>query len=108
SFCPGNQGARPDFQGKTIEMIGQLMPDSVNNASGSRFKLVRMLMVCCAADARPVAVLVDGGEKTTIPDMSWVRVTGHATFPMEGGRMTAVVKADHVAVTDPPEETMLY
>ena len=100
---------RADFQGKKVELIGQLMPDNVNNASGSRFKLVRMLMVCCAADARPVAVLVDGGGKAKIPDMSWVTVTGHATFPTEGGRMIAVVKADSVTVFDPPpEETMMY
>ena len=107
-YAAQDNSLRPDFQGKTIEMIGQLMPDNTNNPSGSRFKLVRMLMVCCAADARPVAVLVDGGGEVKIPEMSWVKVTGRATFPTEGGRMIAVVKADSVAVTDPPEETMLY
>ena len=107
-YAAEDSSLRPDFQGKSIELIGQLMPDNVNNAKGSRFKLVRMLMVCCAADARPVAVLVEEGKKTKIPEMSWVRVTGHATFPTEGGRLIAVVKADQVVVTDPPEETMLY
>ena len=107
-YAAQDSSLRTDFQGKTIELIGQFIPDNVNNASGSRFKLVRMLMVCCAADARPVAVLVDGGGKAKIPDMSWVNVTGHATFPMEGGRMVAVVRADSVTITDPPEETMLY
>lgn len=107
-YATQDSSLRSDFQGKRIELIGQLMPDNTNNASGSRFKLVRMLMVCCAADARPVAVLIDNGQKTNVPEMSWVRVIGHATFPMEGGRTVAVVKADSVAVTDPPEETMLY
>jgi uncharacterized repeat protein (TIGR03943 family) len=107
-YAAQDSSLRPDFQGKTIELIGQWMPDNANNAIGSRFKLVRMLMVCCAADARPVAVLVDDAKKAKIPDMSWVKVTGRATFPMEGGRMIAVVKAESVALTDPPEETMLY
>ena len=107
-YAAQDSSLRPVFQGKTIEMIGQLMPDNANNASGGRFKLVRMLMVCCAADARPVAVLVDAGGATKIPEMSWVRVTGKATFPTEGGRMIAVVRASSVEMTDPPEETMLY
>jgi len=107
-YAAQDSSLRSDFQGKTIELTGQLMPDNINNPNGNRFKLVRMLMVCCAADARPVAVLVDGGANTKIPEMSWVRVTGRATFPTEGGRMMAVVKADSVVVSDPPEETMLY
>jgi len=107
-YAAEDSSLRGDFSGKKIEMIGQLMPDNVNNATGNRFKLVRMLMVCCAADARPVAVLVDSGHDPKIPEMSWVRVTGFATFPIEGGRTIALVRADSVAVTDPPEETMLY
>jgi len=107
-YAAQDSSLRPDFQDKTIELIGQWMPDQVNNSKGSRFKLVRMLMVCCAADARPVAVLVEDGKKSKIPEMSWVSVTGRVTFPTEGGRMIAVVKADQVVVTDPPEETMLY
>ena len=107
-YAAQDSSLRPDFQGRTIELTGQWMPDTVNNAKGTRFKLVRMLMVCCAADARPVAVLVEDSKKTKIPEMSWVKVSGRAIFPTEGGRMVAVVKADSVAVTDPPEETMLY
>jgi len=107
-YATQDSSLRGDFDGKKIEMIGQLMPDNANNSTGTRFKLVRMLMVCCAADARPIAVVVDAGQKPQIEDMSWVRVTGYATFPIEGGRTVAIVKADSVAVTDPPEETMLY
>ena len=107
-YAAVDRSLRPDFEGKSIELIGQWMPDHVNNANGFRFKLVRMLMVCCAADARPVAVVVEDDHKTQIPEMSWVKVTGRSTFPIEGGRMIAVIKADQVVVSAPPEETMLY
>jgi uncharacterized repeat protein (TIGR03943 family) len=99
---------RGDFKGHDIEMIGQLMPDTTSAGKDKRFKLVRMFMVCCAADARPVAVLVESDTKPTGEDMSWVKVVGKVEFLIENGRSIAVVKASKVMATDPPEETMLY
>jgi uncharacterized repeat protein (TIGR03943 family) len=107
-YAAAESSLRADFENKKIEIVGQLMPDAVNNPTGARFKLVRMLMVCCAADARPVAVRVEGGGKPGIPEMSWVKVSGEAAFPVEGGRVVAVIKADRIQVTDPPGEAMLY
>lgn len=94
--------------GQTVEVIGQLMPDTTDNPNGDRFKLVRMFIVCCAADARPVAVLVQSPEKPPGAEMSWIKVVGTVEFPTEGGRTIAVVKAKKVETTNPPEETMLY
>jgi len=99
---------RDPLKNQTVEMIGQLMPDTVNNANGKRFKLVRMFMVCCAADARPVAVLIEGKTKPQGEEMSWIKVVGKVEFPIENGRPIAVVKASKVVATDPPAETMLY
>jgi len=107
-YAAQDTSLRGDFENKRVEFIGQYMPDTVNNANGKRFKVVRMLMVCCAADARPVAAVVESDQPSSIPEMSWVKVVGDATFPIEGGRNLAVVKAKSVTVTDPPEETMLY
>lgn len=99
---------RTDLKNQTLEMIGQLMPDATNNAGGNRFKLVRMFMVCCAADARPVAVLVESVQKPKGEEMSWIKVVGKVEFPIENGRPVAVFKAGKVLATNPPEETMLY
>ncbi len=107
-YAAQDSSLQPDFKGQNIEMIGQLMPDTMNNPTGDRFKLVRMFMVCCAADARPVAVLVESDTKPKGEDMSWVKVVGKVEFPIENGRPIAVVKATKVIATDPPEETMLY
>ena len=107
-YAAQDPSLRADFDHKKIELIGQLMPDNVSNANGNRFKLVRMFMVCCAADARPVATLVESQQKPDAAEMSWVKVIGTATFPIESGRAIAVVSADSVTATEPPEETMLY
>ena len=107
-YAAQDTSLRGDFKNQPIEMIGQLMPETVNNANGKRFKLVRMFMVCCAADARPVAVLVESDTHPTGEEMSWIKVVGTVEFPVENGRPVAVVKASKVTATDPPEETMLY
>ena len=67
-----------------------------------------MFMTCCAADARPVATLIEAEAKPEMPEMAWVKITGTATFPIENGRRIAVLKADKVEATKPPDESMLY
>jgi uncharacterized repeat protein (TIGR03943 family) len=100
---------RGDFEGKTVELIGQLMPDkTTEGGAGNRFKAVRMFMTCCAADARPVATLVEADPMPDFPEMTWIKITGTATFPTENGRRTAVLKATKIDKSDPPEESMLY
>ena len=99
---------RGDFEGKTVELVGQLMPDKSAGAGGQRFKAVRMFMTCCAADARPVATLVEVEKLPEFPEMTWIKITGTATFPTENGRRTAVLKAEKIEKSGPPDETMLY
>jgi uncharacterized repeat protein (TIGR03943 family) len=107
-YAAQDTSLREDLKNKKLELIGQMMPDNVSNANGRRFKLVRMFMTCCAADARPVAVLVEDKDKPKGEEMSWMKVVGTVEFPVENGRPVAIFKADKVQQTDPPEETMLY
>ena len=107
-YAAQDTSLRADLENKTVEMIGQFMPDHVSNASGKRFKLMRMFMTCCAADARPIAALVEPAQKPEVAEMSWVKVVGKVAFPLENGRTIAVLKAEKVESTDPPEEAMLF
>ena len=107
-YAAQDNALRADFENKAVVLTGQLMPDTANNASGRRFKAVRMFMTCCAADARPVATLVECDRLPNLPEMTWIKVTGTATFPIENGRRIAVLKAERVEKSAPPDETMLY
>ena len=107
-YAAQDNALRKDFEGKAVELTGQLMPDASNNASGKRFKAVRMFMTCCAADSRPVATLVECETLPPLPEMTWIKVTGTATFPIENGRRISILKADRVEKSAPPDETMLY
>jgi hypothetical protein len=99
---------RADFEGKRVQLIGQFMPDHGGKPSSpelKRFKAVRMWMTCCAADARPVASLVETSLPLDFPEMQWVKIVGVPTFPLEKGRRISVLKAERVEKTDPvPEE----
>jgi uncharacterized repeat protein (TIGR03943 family) len=99
---------RADFENKDVELIGQFMPARANNAREDRFNLVRMFVICCAADARPVAITVQMDKPGSIAEMSWVKVIGKATFPVESGRTVPIVLAKSVTPCDPPEETFIY
>lgn len=99
---------RSDFEGQEVEIIGQFMPARANNAAGNRFNLVRLFMLCCAADAQPLAVLVQPQVFDKFPDMTWVKVTGKAAFPTEGGNRIAVVENAHVEETSAPTDLFVY
>jgi uncharacterized repeat protein (TIGR03943 family) len=99
---------RTDFEGKEVEVIGQFMPASENNTQKDRFNLVRMFIICCAADARPIAISVQTDQPHGIAEMSWIKVTGTASFPLEGGRRVPLLVAKNVTPCDPPEETFIY
>ena len=99
---------RKDFEGQRVELVGQFMPDSSNNTGANRFKAVRMFMTCCAADARPVATLVEAEKLPAFPEMTWVKITGIPTFPVEKGRRISVLKAEKIEKAEPPAEAMIY
>ncbi len=112
-FASEDDTMRPLFENRTIEMIGQFLP--VKEATDGRFQIVRMFMVCCAADARPVGVAVQppvaraGVASAKLPEeMSWTKVVGTVSFPMENGRRVPIVHAQTATPTDPPSEAMLY
>jgi uncharacterized repeat protein (TIGR03943 family) len=99
---------RADFENKEVELIGQFMPARANNAKGDRFNLVRMFVICCAADARPVTITVQTDKAQPVAEMSWVKVIGKAAFPIESGRRVPLLLAESVTPCEPPEETFIY
>src|SRR5258708_30508861 len=104
-YGENEESLRKEFTGKTIEVIGQYLPCSKPN----EFKIVLMLIVCCAADARPIAVPVQAQKTVSVADMSWVKVIGTAEFQESGGGKAKVTfKADEIEPTDPPQDAMLY
>jgi uncharacterized repeat protein (TIGR03943 family) len=103
-YGESEESLRKMFTDKTVEVVGQYLPGS----DASQFKLVRMFIVCCAADARPLAVPVQISLPTNATEMGWVKVIGKPAYSKNGERVHVVLKADKVEPTDPPAEAMLY
>lgn len=108
-FAAEEPQSRIDFENKDIEIIGQFLPDR-NRSAGreDRFQLVRVFIMCCAADGRPIGVSVQGEVPGGVPEMGWLKIKGRATFPVQGGRVIPVVEAYSVEPTDPPRQTFIY
>ncbi len=69
------------LDGKKVRVIGQYDPSAQAQAEGSnRFHLVRFLMFCCAADAQPVALAVEGTPPADLPGMGWAQAVGTVHF----------------------------
>jgi hypothetical protein len=96
---------RADFEGKKVQLIGQFMPDT-GSTGANRFKAVRMFMTCCAADARPIATLVEVEKSPDFKEMDWIKIVGTPSFPLEKGRRISVLKAERIEKTEPVAEDM--
>ena len=99
---------REEFEGKEVELTGQYIPLTTGNPKGDRFQAVRMFITCCAADAKPVGVTIQYPNPPKVSEMGWLKITGKPTFPMEGGRRTAVLVASKVEECSAPNEPFVY
>jgi uncharacterized repeat protein (TIGR03943 family) len=72
------------LSGRTVQLSGFIIP-----GAGGHMYLARMVVTCCAADARPVKVGLTGGVPPGLKQEQWVEVTG-----------TWLDQADHDAVNN--------
>jgi len=90
------------FAGRKVRTVGL-----IDNHGGSS-KLVRWIMWCCAADAQPASVALDGDTSTGTKDgTQWVEVTGTAQFPSTLGHVVPQIEVDTIKPTQEPDEPYL-
>ena len=99
---------REQIENKPVEVIGQLMPAKTDNPEGNRCMIVRMMMTCCAADAQPIAIPIEPQQKPDLADMTWIKVTGKAVFPVIGGQRKPLIQNAVLEKIEPPAEPYLY
>jgi hypothetical protein len=106
-FAAQEEALRTEFDGQRVAVIGQYVPPRGGATGG--FELVRMFVVCCAADARPTGVEVTAAEVAgDIPRMGWVRVTGRAVFDEKDGRLEPRIVAEGIEPVEAPRERFVY
>jgi len=109
-FATGDREMQTAMDGLKIETEGRLIEERTRNAQGTRKRLYRLLMTCCAADSRAVPIVLEYGNNPlpTIAENEWVKVAGTMNFPMEEGLLQPILTVDRTVKADPPfEESFL-
>jgi uncharacterized membrane protein YcgQ (UPF0703/DUF1980 family) len=58
--------------------------------------VMRYLVTCCIADARPVGVIVKDTSHGALKDSQWVTVTGTMSSANDAGQQVTVVKPTNI------------
>ena len=108
-YTGGDVEVQKVLTGQMVETVAQILPEKVNNADGHRLRIFRMLVQCCAADARPYSVPLDFGKKAPeFKDMTWVKVVGKMNYKKEGTQTVPIIEATKVEETTAPDNAMIY
>ncbi|MFN0079251.1 MAG: hypothetical protein ACKVY0_22530 [Prosthecobacter sp.] len=108
-YTGGDVEVQKVITGQMVETIAQILPEKVNNPDGHRLRIFRMLVQCCAADARPYSVPVDFGKKAPeFKEMTWVKVVGKMSYKKEGDQTVPIIEATKVEETTAPDNAMIY
>ncbi|MDB6138244.1 MAG: hypothetical protein JWO94_1316 [Verrucomicrobiaceae bacterium] len=108
-YTAGDKEVQGVITGQGVETVAQVLPEKVNNAEGKRLRVFRLLVQCCASDARPYSLPVEFADKApSFKEMSWVKVIGKMAYRQEGGQTVPLIEATSIKETSPPENSMLY
>jgi len=105
-FAAEEPALREQFADQRVSVTGQYVPPRGDGSA--RFDLVRMFMVCCAADARPIGIAVSSPSLPVAARMGWIRVTGKARFANDGESVQPFLEAESIQEVPAPREAVLY
>jgi len=94
------------FAGKQVVTDGIAFRDA--DTPENSFMMFRFAIVCCAADALPLSVLVESSESATLANDSWVRVAGRFKLDIIEGKSIPVIEAAAVQPIAPPPPEQRY
>jgi hypothetical protein len=108
-YTAGDKEVQGVLAGQPVETIAQVLPEKVHNEKGTRLRIFRLLIQCCAADARPYSIPVEFGKTApAIKDMTWVKVTGKMSYKKEGDQTVPILEATSMTETTEPANGMVY
>lgn len=85
-----------------VRLDGQFSP-----GDATVFRLVDIMVFCCAADAVPMGVTVYGEVPGDLVPMDWLSVTGPLRFESKLGRHVVALDAIEIERIPPPDDVFL-
>jgi hypothetical protein len=105
----GDSEVQKVLAGQPVITTAQVLPEKVNNGNGKRLRIFRLLIQCCAADARPYSIPVEFTETApTLKDMTWIEFKGTMEYVQENGQTVPLLRVKSYQEAAPPEDSMLY
>lgn len=100
---------RKIFEGLPVRLEGRLIPEKNNNPDGSRRRLYRMFISCCAADGQAVGLSLAFDRPTPEPpDDSWSAASGMLHYEEVDGQFQPLVQVEKLeAIEEPYSEFIL-
>lgn len=107
-YASADPSMRSNYEGKKVSLIGQVAHHNEAQTEKGPFQLVRFVMVCCAADLKPLAVLVDyPNNLKPFDSMTWVKVIGIASFKPSGSIVMPVIQPERIIPIEAPPDLYL-
>jgi uncharacterized repeat protein (TIGR03943 family) len=104
-FSSGDREMQGLLEGLKVETEGRWMDEKVRNPNGSRKRLYRLFVTCCAADSRAIPIILEFGKTPPeFPENGWVKVAGTMRFPSEEGVIQPLLTVERVLAAEPPYE----
>jgi len=91
------------YDGKRVALLGQFC-----SLGDKQFEVVRMLMLCCAADAQVLVVRAEADKNPDLKPMQWVTVAGRVSFVKKGGREVPFLAAERVTPAPEPADRYVH
>ena len=104
-FATGDRELQSIIDGLRIETEGRWIEEKARNPHGTRKRLYRLFITCCAADSRAIPIVLEFGKTPPdFPENGWVKVAGTMRFPLEEGVLQPVLMVERAMAAEPPYE----
>jgi len=91
--------------GQAVRVTGFVYRDE--RCTSNTFIVARFVMMCCAADASPVGLWVQGREAASFDKDDWVTVTGHFGVMSLENKPAPLIQADALQSVECPSQPYL-
>lgn len=104
-FATGDRELQSAIDGLKVETEGRWIEEKTRNPHGTRKRLYRLFITCCAADSRAIPIVLEFGKTPpSFPENGWVKVAGTMRFPLEEGVLQPVLAVERALAAEPPYE----
>jgi hypothetical protein len=109
-YTAGDQELMKVMEGISVDTTAQIIEDTVENAPAKRLRAYRLLIDCCAADARPLSIPIDFAEALPeYKEMGWYKLVGRLHFHKSAdSEYTPILQIKNFQTTPEPPDWMGY